>query len=122
MGRFYSELKNEISLEPGEEKTLIFLLGAVKKTDEKENLTSLIKKYQNEKNVSNELEKVKKMWDEMFSKLTVETPDKGFNFLINRWLKYQAISGRLWGRTAYYQTGEHMVLEISCKTAKYSYI
>jgi len=100
-----ASLKNEISLEPGEEKTLIFLLRAVKKTDEKENLTSLIKKYQNEKNVSNELEKVKKMWDEMFSKLTVETPDKGFNFLINRWLKYQAISGRLWGRTAYYQTG-----------------
>lgn len=100
-----ASLKNDISLEPGEEKTLIFLLGAVKKTGEKENLTSLIKKYQDEQNVKTELEKVKKMWEEMFSKFTVETPDKGLDFLINRWLKYQAISGRLWGRTAYYQTG-----------------
>jgi cellobiose phosphorylase len=27
------------------------------------------------------------------------------NLMENIWLKYQAISGRIWGRTAYYQTG-----------------
>ena len=30
-------------------------------------------------------------------------PDKAMNLLVNKWLKYQAIAGRLWGRTAYYQ-------------------
>ena len=30
------------------------------------------------------------------------------NLMENIWLKYQAISGRMWGRTAYYQTGRRV--------------
>ena len=39
----------------------------------------------------------------MFDTLVIETPDKAMNLLVNKWLRYQAIAGRLWGRTAYYQ-------------------
>jgi cellobiose phosphorylase len=39
----------------------------------------------------------------MFDTLVIETPDKAMNILVNKWLRYQAIAGRLWGRTAYYQ-------------------
>jgi len=35
----------------------------------------------------------------------VYTPDRAMDLMENTWLKYQAISGRIWGRTAYYQTG-----------------
>ncbi|MDK2946361.1 MAG: cellobiose phosphorylase [Geotoga sp.] len=99
-----ASLKNQIILEAGEEKTLIYLLGAVKK-DEENKIEYFVTKYKEQKLVEDEFKKVTKMWEDMFSTFKVETPDKGFDFLINRWLKYQAISGRLWGRTAYYQTG-----------------
>ena len=100
-----ASLKNDISLEPGEEKALVYLLGALKKRDEDKNLEKIIEKYKDLKNVDEELNRVNQMWEEMLSTFQVETADKGFDFLINRWLKYQAISGRLWGRTAYYQAG-----------------
>jgi cellobiose phosphorylase len=45
------------------------------------------------------------MWDGLLSTVTVDTPDDAMNLMENTWLKYQAISGRIWGRTAYYQTG-----------------
>lgn len=100
-----ASLKNEIILKPGEEKTLIYLLGAVSKKNTNESVSSLVKKYQTVEKVDEEFEKVKDMWREMLSKFIVETPDKALNFMLNNWLKYQAISGRLWGRSAYYQTG-----------------
>ncbi|POZ88795.1 GH36-type glycosyl hydrolase domain-containing protein [Petrotoga sibirica] len=100
-----ASLKNEIILKPGEEKTLIYLLGAASKKNTNESVGSLVKKYQTVENVEEEFKKVKDMWGEMLSKFTVETPDKAVDFMLNNWLKYQAISGRLWGRSAYYQTG-----------------
>jgi cellobiose phosphorylase len=33
----------------------------------------------------------------------VSTPDPAFDLMVNKWLKYQAISCRLWGKSAYYQ-------------------
>lgn len=49
------------------------------------------------------LEAVKDRWNGILGTLTVETPDESLNLLVNQWLRYQAIAGRLWGRTAYYQ-------------------
>jgi cellobiose phosphorylase len=39
----------------------------------------------------------------MFSTLDIDTPDEAMNLMVNKWLRYQAIAGRLWARTAYYQ-------------------
>jgi len=39
----------------------------------------------------------------MLGTLEIETPDEAMNIVVNKWIRYQAISGRLWGRTAYYQ-------------------
>jgi cellobiose phosphorylase len=46
---------------------------------------------------------IAKFWDELLGPLEIQTPDDAMNFLVNQWLRYQAISGRLWGRSAYYQ-------------------
>jgi cellobiose phosphorylase len=48
---------------------------------------------------------VNNFWHELTGRLVIETPDPYLNVMANGWLVYQAIVGRLWGRSAYYQTG-----------------
>ena len=43
------------------------------------------------------LDEVKNSWLKKFDTLTVETPDEALNLMVNKWLKYQAICGRLMG-------------------------
>ncbi|MCS7202367.1 MAG: hypothetical protein NZ841_06305 [Dictyoglomus sp.] len=98
-----ASLKIDLILNPSEEKTLIFLLGAVKNNSE--SIEKIIENYNSEDKVEKALLDVKSMWEDLFSKTLVETPDSAFNIMNNYWLKYQAISGRLWARSAYYQLG-----------------
>ena len=37
--------------------------------------------------------------------MEVHTPELAADFLINRWLLYQTLSCRIWGRSAFYQSG-----------------
>ncbi len=42
-------------------------------------------------------------WEDRLAPTSVKTDQPDFDALNNTWLPYQAISGRLWGRTGYYQ-------------------
>ena len=42
-------------------------------------------------------------WSRFIDAERVETPDRALNFMTNVWLKYQSISCRLWGKSAFYQ-------------------
>lgn len=99
-----ASLHNQLKIEPGETVQLVYLLGATK-WEEADQLNKVIKKYQDVQMVDQALEEVKEFWQEHLSTIIVDTPDQGFNHLNNTWLKYQALSGRIWGRSAYYQTG-----------------
>lgn len=99
-----ASLKVDLVFNPHEEKILIFILGAVKNNSE-ESIEEIIEKYNSKEKVEDALEDVKRRWDKLLSKSFVEAPDPAFNIMNNYWLKYQAISGRLWARTAYYQLG-----------------
>ncbi len=96
-----ASLHVNLELRPGEEKTVIFMLG---EADNKQEAKTLIKKYGKASMVDNALYETKVFWDNLLGGLKVETPDEAFNFMTNIWLKYQAISCRLWARTAYYQS------------------
>ncbi|HET7451499.1 MAG TPA: hypothetical protein VFL12_02050, partial [Thermoanaerobaculia bacterium] len=50
------------------------------------------------------LTSVRRAWDQRLSGIAVRTPDPALDLLVNRWLPYQAISCRIRGRTAFYQS------------------
>jgi cyclic beta-1,2-glucan synthetase len=48
---------------------------------------------------------VKVRWQKLLDTLQVSTPDRALDLLVNRWLPYQTLSCRFWGRAAFYQAG-----------------
>jgi len=103
-GRFndsIASLQAELTLQKKQEKVIVFTLGYM---EDRTKAVNIIKKYRSLKNVDQAFSKAKNMWLKLLSGIHVETPDKGMDYLLNYWLKYQAISGRLWARSAYYQS------------------
>ena len=94
-------LQLHIDLPPYGEETLYFLLG--QGADRQEALT-LIERYQQADVVEQTWAAVAKQWDDILGTVTVETPDAAMNLLLNRWLLYQALACRTWGRSALYQS------------------
>jgi len=65
----------------------------------------LARRYQDVDFARQALAPVRRYWQGVRQDLVIQTPDPALNVLANGWLAYQAISCRLWGRSAYYQTG-----------------
>ncbi len=55
--------------------------------------------------INAEFERVREFWDEKLSCIQVETPDRSFNHMLNRWYLYQVYSSRLYARAGFYQVG-----------------
>ncbi|HOJ10547.1 MAG TPA: glycosyl transferase, partial [Clostridiales bacterium] len=92
----------EVSLNQGEEKELVFLLGQGKSMEQ---VLDIIEKYRNVNRAKRELKEVKKAWKERLEVIQVQTPDDSMNIMLNYWLLYQVISCRLLSRAAFYQSG-----------------
>ncbi|MFC2061295.1 GH36-type glycosyl hydrolase domain-containing protein [Elusimicrobiota bacterium] len=90
----------DVELAPGEEKEIEMLMGI---EEERDSVGEIKQKYL--KNTDKYFKDTVDYWDELLGKTHVQTPDEGFNIMVNYWLKYQAVSARLVGRTGYYQTG-----------------
>ncbi|TET84137.1 MAG: hypothetical protein E3J37_04210, partial [Anaerolineales bacterium] len=91
-----------IELDPGETKEIFFLLG---EGADRQIALQMIKQYQDPSQVEAAWELLHGFWDGLLGTVTVQTPDPAMNVLMNRWLLYQTLSCRLWGRTALYQSG-----------------
>jgi len=94
-------LQVHIYLPPYGSKEIYFLLG--QGADRPETLR-LVKQYQDPAQVEAAWETINQLWDELLGTITVRTPDPAMNLLLNRWLLYQALSCRVWGRSALYQS------------------
>ncbi|HET6822862.1 MAG TPA: glucoamylase family protein, partial [Anaerolineales bacterium] len=88
-------------LQPGETKEITFLLG---QGSDRADAQRLIKHFQNIQHVEKARERVSEFWNEILEQTQVQTPDPAMDILLNRWLLYQSLSCRFWGRTAFYQS------------------
>ena len=67
-------------------------------------MARLVARYR-ETSVDDVLAKITRHWDDVLGALEIKTPDASLNVLTNRWLLYQTLACRIWGRTAFYQAG-----------------
>lgn len=90
-----------VDLSPGQTEEVYFLLG---EGSNREASLALIGEYQDQAKVESAWQAVHKLWDDMLGTITVQTPDAGMDLMLNRWLLYQTLGCRVWGRTALYQS------------------
>ena len=93
-------IDTKVSLEANEEKMIAFVLGCG--MSDRENL-ELIRKYTNVVNATKELKAVKDNWRNTLGTIEVKSDDKSFDYVVNGWYLYQALSSRIMAKAGFYQ-------------------
>lgn len=100
-------LRSAIDLRPGQEHTLGFVLAA---GDDRPSAEALLEHALDGGDgtahaaaIEAALERVKSGWHERLAACRISTPEPTLDCIVNDWVRYQAISARLWGRVGYYQ-------------------
>src|SRR5262245_46888325 len=91
-----------VRLPAGASREVLFTLGLA---DTREEALRLARRYRTSDTADRAWKRMRAHWKSFLEPLEVHTPDKGFDFLTNTWLKYQTLSCRVWGRTGYFQPG-----------------
>ncbi|MBQ8514730.1 MAG: N,N'-diacetylchitobiose phosphorylase [Ruminococcus sp.] len=89
-------LQTEITLQPGEEREIIYVLG------QKDNAQAdaILKSYEEAGKVDAEVAELKNYWHGKLESFSVETPSEEFNNMINVWNAYQCFITFIWSRAA----------------------
>ena len=106
----------EITLAAGEEKTLVFMLGYVENpypekfnadgSMNKSKAYEMMKKFDTAEKVDAALAELRKDWDELLAKYTLESPDEKLNRQVNIWNQYQCMVTFNMSRSAsYFESG-----------------
>lgn len=86
-----------LTLEPGESKTVLFLLGMKPSAE----AAALIDAYAEPKEaLKRELDELKADWDARLCRLKVNTPSPEFNTMLNTWNAYNCFMTFIWSRAA----------------------
>jgi len=94
------QVKFEVAARGEEEIT--FVLGEAPSVDEARRLMA---RHRDPARFEGTLAEVRSRWDRVLGAVQVETPDAAMDLVLNRWMLYQALSCRFWGRSATYQSG-----------------
>ncbi|OPJ56179.1 GH36-type glycosyl hydrolase domain-containing protein [Clostridium oryzae] len=89
-------LQTDITLQPGETKEMVFLLGAY----DNEKANNIMKAYKDLSVTEKEIKELKNFWHGKLNNLQINTPDKNFNNMVNTWNSYQCFITFIWSRAA----------------------
>jgi cyclic beta-1,2-glucan synthetase len=91
-----------LPLAGGQEREVVFMLGAGRSLDE---ARGLIERFKSAGAAKAALEGVWDYWNRTLGAVHIETPDPSVDFLVNGWLVYQVLACRVWARSGFYQSG-----------------
>ncbi|QBE67114.1 glycosyl transferase [Pseudoduganella lutea] len=94
-------------LAPGETVSCVFLLGETQGRDmgARDMALELVRRYRAPGAVQAALEEVADFWRRTLGAVRIDTPVKELDVMMNGWLMYQNLACRIWGRSAFYQSG-----------------
>ena len=90
-----------LDLPAGGHEEITFLLG---QGADHATALALAQRFQDPREVQQAWQAMQQRWDDILGAVQVQTPDPAMNLLLNRWLLYQTLSCRFWGRAALYQS------------------
>jgi len=94
-------LQLHVDLLPGQAEQVYFLLGA---GSSREETLAVIRQFQDPTQVETAWRSNAELWNDVLNRIRVATPDRAMDIMLNRWLLYQTLSCRIWGRSALYQS------------------
>ena len=93
-------LQLHLDLKPGESQTLHFVVGRGQDHDQ---ALALLAEYRAAARAERSLMDTEAFWEDLLGTVEVKTPEPAFDLMLNRWLLYQTVAARLWGRAGFYQ-------------------
>jgi cyclic beta-1,2-glucan synthetase len=94
--------RTTLTIPPGSTVEIVFLLG---EAEDETCARSLLKTYASLATINKSLDVVRDFWRDMLGGVQIETPSPVLDLMVNGWLAYQNLACRVWGRSAYYQSG-----------------
>jgi N,N'-diacetylchitobiose phosphorylase len=91
-----------VEVPPGATVECAFLLGQAESADA---ARAVLDRYREPAACAAALDEVRAFWRDAVQGIQVETPAPEIDLMVNGWLPYQNLSCRIWGRSAYYQSG-----------------
>jgi cyclic beta-1,2-glucan synthetase len=96
-----SVLETVIELEPMSSHTLVVAIGVAQG---RVAAIAMAQQYREVAFAAKQVELAIAAWREKLNAITVETPERSFDLMMNQWALYQSLSSRVWGRIALYQS------------------
>lgn len=98
-------LQVEVSIDRGAETDIVFLLG---QAETPEACRAVLARCGTFEQIEQFLSSTRSWWDSVLGTIQVKTPLLSADLMLNRWLLYQSLSCRFWGRSAFYQSSGAM--------------
>jgi len=94
-------LQVSVNLGPGETRDIVMLLGAAESEDA---VRRIIARHRTSAAAIQAVNTTATAWKKRLTTIRVRTPEPTFDLMVNKWALYQALSSRMWARTALYQS------------------
>jgi cellobiose phosphorylase len=102
-GNSVGSLCHDIELAPGQERQIIYIMGA---TEQPREIDAVVARFSDPAQVDSAVDALRADWDAYLSRFTVETPDPDTNAMLNLWNQVQCRTTLFWSRfVSGYETG-----------------